>query len=152
MGLLADTCLQERVPITGIITEHIAQFELQHEGVLSMHISETMHTRKKHMYDISDAFIVLPGSVGTLDEFFEILCWSKLHIHHKAIGVLNLNNYYGTLLQFIQEKIDQKLMDIDILEYFVVASTVDELMGLMKHWEAPKISNLKKEQEKYYKN
>ncbi len=152
MGLLADSCISGGVPITGIITEQIAQFELQHDGVISMHISANMHTRKKHMYDLSDAFIVLPGSIGTLDEFFEILCWSKLHIHQKPIGVLNLKNYYDTLLQFIHEKIDQQLMDADILDYFVQSSSLDDLMILMQDWKCPKSSNLEKESKKYDKN
>lgn len=151
MGLLADQCIAKNVPITGIITTQIASFELQHDGVIDMHISETMHTRKRHMYDLSDAFVVFPGSIGTLDEFFEVLCWSKLHIHHKAIGIYNLRNYYDGIVQFLQSKIEQNLMDADILDYFVVDDNLDILMQKMTVWRRPTRSNLSQEKEKLNK-
>lgn len=145
MGYLADCCIQKGVPITGIITTQIAKHELQHEQVTDMHVSANMHTRKMHMYEISDAFIVLPGSIGTLDEFFEVLCWSKLHIHSKPIAIYNINNYYGTLLQFIDEKVDQKLMDRDIRDYFIVEENIDRLFEKALSWQRPIHSNLQKE-------
>lgn len=148
MGLIADTCLALEVPITGIITEQIASFELQHEQVKEMHISENMHTRKKHMYELSDGFVVLPGSIGTLDEFFEVLCWSKLHIHNKPIGILNSKNYYDLIFQFISEKISQNLMESDIEDYFIVANDIDDLLIKMANWQRPIDSNLVKEQIK----
>ena len=148
MGVIADSCIANNVAITGIITEQIASFELQHEAVKEMHISDNMHTRKKHMYDLSDGFIVLPGSIGTLDEFFEVLCWSKLHIHKKPIGLLNLSHYYDTLLQFIDEKIALNLMDSDIKDYFITEENEEILLSKMYLWKSPMDSNLKKEQSK----
>ena len=103
------------------------------------------------MYDLSDAFIVLPGSIGTLDEFFEVLCWSKIHIHEKPIGVFNIDGYYDKLIEFIEEKVAQKLMDADILNYFEIDSDVLNLFNKMRQWERPTHSNLTTEREKLKK-
>ena len=151
MGYVADSCHKMNVPITGIITEQIVAHELQHENVSPMHITNDMHSRKKMMYDLSDAFIVLPGSIGTLDEFFEVLCWSKIHIHEKPIGVFNIDGYYDKLIEFIEEKVAQKLMDADILNYFEIDSDVLNLLNKMRQWERPTHSNLTTEREKLKK-
>lgn len=148
MGLLADYCLEKGVAIQGVITEQIAAFELQHTEVKSMHIADSMHNRKHEMYRLCDAFVVLPGSIGTLDELFEVLCWSKLHIHNKPIGILNSKGYYDTLLLFIQEKTEQGLMEKAILNYCVIDTEASSLLQKMRHWQRPTESNLVTERNK----
>lgn len=144
MGLLADECIEERVPIIGIIPQGILDKELHHEGIEQLTITKTMYERKNGMYELSDAFVVLPGSLGTLDELFEVLCLSKLHIHDKAIGILNFQQFYDSIFAHFDKMIEQGFMDADVKNYFVVDNDIESLLNKMKSWERPKQSDLDK--------
>jgi uncharacterized protein (TIGR00730 family) len=144
MGLLADECIEERVPIIGIIPQGILDKELHHEGIEQLTITKTMYERKNGMYELSDAFVVLPGSLGTLDELFEVLCLSKLHIHDKAIGILNFQQFYDSIFAHFDKMIEQGFMDADVKKYFVVDNDIESLLNKMKSWERPKQSDLDK--------
>jgi uncharacterized protein (TIGR00730 family) len=144
MGLLADQCLQENIPITGIIPESILGKELQHTGIENLRITATMYDRKNQMYQLADAFIVLPGSLGTLDELFEVLCLSKLHLHNKAIGILNADHFYDAILLHFNVMIQKGYMDEDVLHYFVIDTEIERLLNKMKAWERPLVSDLDK--------
>ena len=144
MGFLADECIEERVPIIGIIPQGILDKELHHEGIEQLNITKTMYERKNGMYELSDAFVVLPGSLGTLDELFEVLCLSKLHIHDKAIGILNFQQFYDSIFAHFDKMIEQGFMDADVKNYFVVDNDIESLLNKMKSWERPKQSDLDK--------
>ena len=144
MGLLADKCISEKVQIKGIIPQNILDKELHHEGIEELRITETMYERKNAMYELSDAFVVLPGSLGTLDELFEVLCLSKLHIHNKAIGILNANHFYDAIFLHFEKMIQGGYMDADVLNYFVVDTEINSLLNKMKQWERPNESDLDK--------
>ena len=144
MGLLADQCLKENIPITGIIPESILNKELHHSGIEKLRITATMYERKNQMYQLSDAFMVLPGSLGTLDELFEVLCLSKLHLHNKAIGILNADHFYDAILLHFNEMIKKGFMDEDVLKYFVIDTKMEALLDKMKTWERPLLSDLDK--------
>ena len=85
----------------GVITRLLQNRELEHKGVTSLHVVETMHERKMMMANLADAFIALPGGLGTLDELFEILAWAQLGIHGKPVGLLNTDGYYDSLMTFL---------------------------------------------------
>ncbi len=144
MGYLADKCLLKDVKITGIIPQNILDKELHHEGIEALRITETMYERKNAMYELSDAFVVLPGSLGTLDEMFEVLCLSKLHIHNKAIGILNANHFYDFIFAHIDKMIDMGFMDEDVKSYFIIETDIENLLDKMKLWERPSESDLDK--------
>jgi hypothetical protein len=101
MGAVADACLDGGGQVVGVITRLLQGRELAHTGCTELHIVETMHERKMMMATLADAFISLPGGLGTLDEMFEILAWAQLGIHAKPVGLLNTRGYYDTLWAFL---------------------------------------------------
>ena len=101
MGVLADTVLGNGGEAYGVITRALKEREVAHSGLTSLTVVETMHERKAAMADAADAFVMLPGGYGTLDEFFEVVTWTQLGIHAKPCGVLDVAGYFaplGTLL------------------------------------------------------
>lgn len=105
MGHVADGVLAGGGEVTGVIPEFLATSELRHPGVADMRLTTTMHTRKSLMAECSDAFVALPGGLGTFDELFEILTWAQLGLHAKPIGVLNVNGYFDPFLQLIERSV-----------------------------------------------
>jgi uncharacterized protein (TIGR00730 family) len=101
MGAVADAALSEGGQVIGVITRLLQNRELEHKGVTSLHVVETMHERKMMMANLADAFVALPGGLGTLDELFEILAWAQLGIHSKPVGLLNTVGYYDMLASFL---------------------------------------------------
>jgi uncharacterized protein (TIGR00730 family) len=102
MGAIADAALSRGGKVVGIIPEKLRSAEHQHNGLTKLHIVPDMHTRKKMMYEMCDAAIILPGGFGTMDEMFEMLTWNQLAIHDKPIFILNTMGYYSDLFQMMQ--------------------------------------------------
>jgi uncharacterized protein (TIGR00730 family) len=118
MGIVADAVLAHGGEVMGIIPELLVEREHQHKKLTEMAILPDMHARKKMIYERSDAAIVLPGGLGTLDEFFEILAWNQLKIHDKRIYILNSAGFYNQLLNhlkllqkegFLYESLDDRI-------------------------------------------
>ena len=101
MGEIANAVLEGGGDVMGVIPKVLIEWEQQHEGLKELAVVPDMHTRKKMMYDLSDAAIVLPGGFGTLDEFFEMLTWNQLKIHDKKIYILNTAGYYKYLISHL---------------------------------------------------
>ena len=102
MGLVADTVMAAGGEVTGIIPQVLVEWERQHTGITTLIIAANMHERKKMMYDLCDAAIILPGGFGTLDELFEMITWNQLSIHDKHIFILNTNGFYDHLIRHIE--------------------------------------------------
>lgn len=102
MGAVANAVLSKKGKVVGIIPEVLIEWEQQHTGITELKIVSDMHERKKLMYQLCDAAIILPGGHGTIDEMFEMLTWNTLQIHNKKIFILNINGYYDHLIQFIK--------------------------------------------------
>jgi uncharacterized protein (TIGR00730 family) len=102
MRALADGALQAEGEVIGILTRQFDTPALRHSALTELRVVATMHERKAIMTDLSDAFIALPGGLGTFDELFEILCWAQLGIHRRPIGLLNFRGYYDPLLAAIE--------------------------------------------------
>ena len=102
MGTLADAVLANGGKVMGVIPKVLIEWEHQHEGLNELAIVPDMHTRKKMMYDMSDAAIVLPGGFGTLDELFEMLTWNQLKIYDKKIYLLNSGGFYSHLYNHLR--------------------------------------------------
>jgi len=119
MGILADAALDAGGHITGIITEQLNGVEVGHKGLSELVIVETMHDRKKEMAERSDAVVCLPGGVGTWEEFFESLAWNQLGLQSKPIILLNLDDYYTLLSEFVEHS---------VAEGFLPRSTANELV------------------------
>jgi len=101
MGILADAALAAGGRVIGVIPRHLVQTEVGHGSVSELHIVPSMHERKQKMFELSDAFAILPGGLGTLDEMFEMLTWRQLHLHDKPIVIVDQDGYWGPLLALI---------------------------------------------------
>lgn len=107
MGAVADAALAAGGEVLGVIPQAIADVEVAHEGLTELHVVGSMHERKALMAAHADAFLALPGGLGTLEELFEVWTWSQLGIHRKPLGVLNLNGYYDALAALLEHMIAQ---------------------------------------------
>ncbi|MEO5607749.1 MAG: TIGR00730 family Rossman fold protein [Polaromonas sp.] len=111
MGILADAALDAGARVIGVIPKALVEKEYAHTGCTELHIVETMHERKRIMAEHADAFLALPGGIGTLEEFFEVWTWRQLGYHDKPVGLLNLNGFYDSLLGFLQSAVDNGFMN-----------------------------------------
>lgn len=132
MGELANAALTEGGDVIGVIPTHLKELEVFHEGLTDLHETQDMHTRKALMESISDAFLVLPGGFGTLDEFFEILTWRQLGLHNKPIFLLNADGYFDGLLQYTQNAVKHEFIHKESLSLFHVC---DDLESCFKQLE-----------------
>ena len=110
MGALATDLIVKGGRVTGVIPQQLMNKEIAHGGLTKLHVVKDMHDRKNMMYDLSDAFLIFPGGMGTLDELFEILTWRQLGIHQKPIAIFNINNYYDHLLAFLNHATQRGLI------------------------------------------
>lgn len=101
MGIVADAALAGNGKVTGILPQVLIAWERQHHGITELIIADDMHERKKKLYELCDAALVLPGGFGTLDELFEMLTWNQLSIHDKPIFILNTGGFFNQLLAHI---------------------------------------------------
>ncbi len=110
MGVMADACLQAGGRVIGVIPKALVEKEWAHTGCSELHVVENMHERKRLMAERADAFLAMPGGIGTFEEFFEVWTWRQLGYHNKPIGLLNLNGYYSPLLTFLNGVVQQEFM------------------------------------------
>lgn len=106
MGELADAALEHGGEVIGVIPDFLCHSEIPHESLTQLHVTRSMHERKQLMADYSDAFIALPGGIGTLEETFEALTWQQLGIHPKPVGLLNVAGFYDSLERFLDEQVE----------------------------------------------
>ncbi len=110
MGVVAETAIASGVYVIGVSPRRLLEHEVVHEGLSELHIVESMHERKVLMSKMADAFIVLPGGMGTFDEMFEVLTLNQLGVQHKAVGLLNVAGYYDPLLAFLDHAVAQRFV------------------------------------------
>jgi len=134
MGVLADSVIEHDGYIIGIITEQLNDIEVGHPGLNEMVIVDTMHERKKLMSEKSDAIICLPGGVGTWEEFFESLTWNQLGLQSKPIILLNIENYYSTLKDFVEHAVHEGFLPRSTSNELIFTNSVDEAMDLVDNF------------------
>ena len=122
MGAIADSVMLKGGKVVGVIPELLIQWEAQHLGLTELHVVADMHARKKMMYELCDAAIVLPGGYGTLDELFELLTWNTLQIHSKKIYLLNSGGFYDHLIAHIDHLCNDGFLYEDWNERIVVVN------------------------------
>jgi len=127
MGTLANELLARGGRVTGVIPEKLMTREIAHDQLTELVVVTGMHERKKLMYDRSDAFLILPGGMGTLDELFEILTWKQLGYHSKPIAILNIDHYYDSLLAFLDHAVNAGLVKAKDREYLFHSSEWDNI-------------------------
>ncbi len=132
MGVLANTVMDNGGKVTGIIPFHLDEEEIGLRQATNFYVVNNMHERKRMMFDHSDAFLVLPGSIGTLDETIEVITWKQLRLHNKPVILVNSDNYWDPLLALIENFIREEFTTPATFDLFHVVKTVDEVMPLLK--------------------
>jgi uncharacterized protein (TIGR00730 family) len=107
MGVIGDTAMAAGGRVIGVTPRRLVEKEVAHQGLTELRIVGSMHERKALMADLSDAFIAMPGGLGTFEEFFEVLTWNQLGYHAKPCGLLNAGGYYDRLLGFLDHAVEQ---------------------------------------------
>ena len=102
MGIIADAMLEAGGEVIGVIPHTLMTREIGHTGVSTLHVVDSMHERKALMADLSDAFVALPGGIGTFEEWFEAVTWTQLGLHRKPCGLLNVHGFYDELIRFME--------------------------------------------------
>jgi len=110
MGILADAVLRRGGKTIGVIPQFLMDKEVGHTGLTELRIVENMHQRKQVMNDLCEGIIMLPGGFGTLEEFFEVLTWLQLGLHHNPVGILNVNGFYDLLLKQMDVMVEQRFL------------------------------------------
>jgi len=137
MGVMADRVLARGGDCVGVIPLGLREKEVAHYGMTELITVPDMHSRKLCMVNLSDAFIALPGGFGTLDELFETLTWSQLHLHRKPIGLLNVNNFFDHLVGMMDHMVDEGFLKADARDLMMVADTVSGLFHLLNAPSTP---------------
>jgi uncharacterized protein (TIGR00730 family) len=137
MGVLADAALTHGGEVTGVIPQHLVDREVAHARLTDLRIVESMHQRKQVMADLSDAFVVMPGGLGTLEEFFEIWTWGQLGLHRKPYGLLNVAGYFDPLLAFLDHAVEERFVSTDHRALLRVAGDPDALLRSLEAHDPP---------------
>ncbi|MBH0087251.1 TIGR00730 family Rossman fold protein [Psychrobacter sp. SCQQ22] len=132
MGAVADEVIKGGAQAIGVIPTFMLKHEIAHEQLTCLHLTDTMHTRKTVMAEYADAFITLPGGLGTLEEIMEIATWRQLYQHEKPMIILNINGFYDRMIEHLKYTTDQGFMKQEDLERLVVCNTIDEAIDLLK--------------------
>ena len=127
MGMMADACLQAGGRVVGVIPKALVEKEWAHSGCSELHVVENMHERKSLMAERADAFLAMPGGIGTFEEFFEVWTWRQLGYHDKPVGLLNIKGYYDNLLAFLSTSVQQGFMNAEQMQ-LIRSGTNTELL------------------------
>ena len=127
MGMMADACLQAGGRVVGVIPKALVEKEWAHSGCSELHVVENMHERKRLMAERADAFLAMPGGIGTFEEFFEVWTWRQLGYHDKPVGLLNIQGYYDKLLAFLSTSVQQGFMNAEQMQ-LIRSGTNTELL------------------------
>ena len=128
MAAIADAVMDYGGKVTGIIPKLLLDWERQHEKITELIVVDDMHIRKKKMYDLCDAAIILPGGFGTLDELFEIVTWNQLTIHDKNIYILNSGGFYDHLIKHIEVMREEEFLYEEAIKRITVINNPAELI------------------------
>jgi hypothetical protein len=140
MGEIATATLEAGGRVIGVIPEKLQALELGKVDLTELHVVPDMHTRKRTMADLADAFIALPGGYGTMEELFEAVTWTQLGYHHKPVGLLDVEGYFQPLLAFVQHMIDEGFVRPLHAPLIQFDHRADVLLDRMEHVELPTLA------------
>jgi uncharacterized protein (TIGR00730 family) len=140
MGAVADSALAAGGEVIGVIPVALVELEIAHAGLSEIHHVKSMHERKAMMADLADAFLALPGGVGTLEELFEVWTWAQLGHHHKPVGMLNVARYFDPLLSFVDQQCREGFMRHEHREMLVVESDPGQILARFESYQAPVVT------------
>lgn len=134
MGTLADAALEAGGTVIGVIPREQAGQEIAHQGLTELHVVESMHERKAKMVELAGGFIALPGGLGTLEEFAEVLTWSQLGIHSLPTGLLDTDGYYGHFLAFLDHAVAEGFLRQADRNLVLAGEDPAELVKALRAW------------------
>jgi uncharacterized protein (TIGR00730 family) len=139
MGKLADTVLAGKGNVIGVIPSALLEKEIAHRSLSDLRVVESMHERKALMTELSDGFLAMPGGLGTLDEFLEVLTWAQLGIHLKPCGILNVCGYFDRLVGFLDTAMDQRFITPEHRSMLLVHERPGDLLSLLDSYKPPTV-------------
>jgi uncharacterized protein (TIGR00730 family) len=132
MGTVADAALAAGAPVTGIIPESLMKLEVGHAGLTELHVVQTMHQRKQMMAEHADAFVAMPGGIGTFEELFEVWTWRHLGYHDRPLGLLDAAGYWQPLLRFLEASVAEGFMSAHQMAALQSSDDVDALLDALQ--------------------
>lgn len=144
MGMIADAVLSRGGRVIGIIPEHLQKYEVGHDGITELHIVENMHVRKMMMFERGDAFAILPGGYGTMDEMFEMLTWRQLKMHDKPLFLVDIDDYWKPLRALLDHIIEGGYARKQTAELLEIVTSVEEILPRLQNVKPPRFDAKKK--------
>ncbi|MDD3293973.1 MAG: TIGR00730 family Rossman fold protein [Geobacteraceae bacterium] len=137
MGEIARSVLERGGEVIGVIPRALMEREVAFTGLSDLRVVDSMHERKAMMAELADGFIALPGGLGTIEEFFEILTWAQLGIHRKPCGLLNINNYFSTLMDFLNHTVTERFVEREHREMILLDEDPERLLLRFETYQPP---------------
>ena len=137
MGAVADAAIEGGGHVIGVIPQSLVDHEIAHAGLGDLRVVDSMHERKALMAELSDAFVALPGGVGTLEELFEVYTWNQLGLHAKPLGLFNVRGYFDGLARFLDHAVAERFVTPKHRAMLLVGEDLGELLDGLDAWEAP---------------
>jgi uncharacterized protein (TIGR00730 family) len=139
MGILADACLDRGGEVVGVIPKGLFAREVAHDGLTELHEVHSMHERKQLMFDLADAFVALPGGLGTLEELAEVTTWAQLGLHRKPIVVLDTSGFWGPLVAQLDRATADGFLRPENRALLTRVDRLDDLLHALEHYEVPPV-------------
>lgn len=140
MGEIANSVMQRGGEVIGVMPQSLIDREIAHQGLSELHVVQSMHERKALMAELADGFIALPGGFGTLEELFEIVTWGQLGLHRKPFGLLNVNQFFAQLIEFLDFAVDQQFIRPQHRQMILVDADPDQLLERFAAYDPPKVA------------
>ncbi len=137
MGEIARSVMEKGGEVIGVIPRALMEREVAFTGLSDLRVVDSMHERKAMMAELADGFIALPGGLGTIEEFFEILTWAQLGIHGKPCGLLNINNYFSTLMDFLNHTVTERFVEREHREMILLDEDPERLLLRFETYQPP---------------
>ena len=139
MGVLADSALAGGGEVHGVITDALWAKEVAHDGLTTLDVVPTMHERKSRMADLADAFVMLPGGFGTLEEFLEAATWTQLGVHAKPCGILNVQGFFDPLMMLLDAAVSERFLRPEHREMILVHPEPVGILDLLTTHDVPTV-------------
>ncbi len=143
MGKIAESVLEKGGDVIGVIPKGLVEKELAFTELADLRVVDSMHERKALMANLSDGFIALPGGLGTIEEFFEVVTWAQLGIHPKPCGLLNVKQYYSMLMEFLDHTVNEKFVELEHRSMILMDENPERLLQKFETYHPPVIDKAK---------
>lgn len=137
MGALADAARAAGGEVVGVMPQQLIDREIGHTGIDDLRVVDSMHERKALMVELADAFVALPGGIGTLEELFEVYTWAQLGIHAKPLALLDVAGYYQPLAAFLDHAVAQRFLRAETRAMLAIADSIDGVLETFDRWRPP---------------